>query len=115
MIRAVKRFHGINFIEEESRALHWVEEGELGDLIRPWKRIPVVLQSPALPSIIDDNGDQARLSSTRSCWEQESALRMEDQLVLESILDTLRYVFRLSICCPLNPRLQLVLELARAS
>lgn len=77
-------------------ALHWVEEGELGDIIRPWKRIPVVLQSPALPSIIDDNGDQARLSSIRSCWEQESILRMEDQLVLESTLDTLRYVFRLS-------------------
>ena len=84
-------------VEVLKSAIHWVEKGEFGDLVRPWKRIPAVLRSEAPSPVMDKQAaDRVRLESVSSCWREESVLSVEDQLTLENTLDTLRYVFTLS-------------------
>jgi hypothetical protein len=85
-------------VEVLKSAIHWLEKGELGDLIRPWKRIYNRLQPQALSSAMDSQGaDQGKFESIPLCWNQEdSDLCIEDRVTLDETLNTLRYVFTLS-------------------
>ena len=85
-------------VEVLKSAVHWVEKGELGDLIRPWKRIRLTSQPQVLSSAVDkQEADLRKLESIPWCWNrEESALCIYDKLTLDETLDTLRYVFTLS-------------------
>jgi hypothetical protein len=76
-------------------AIHWVEGGELGDLIRPWKATFRTLN--LLPGIDNSDVDQEKLKSIESCWNQgEFTPCVADKHILDETLRNLRYVFALS-------------------
>jgi hypothetical protein len=84
-------------VEVLKSVLYWVENGDLGDLVRPWKLIFSTMDSQVIRSGINIQGaDQEKLDSVASCWgQEESDLCTMDKLALDETLDTLRYVFTL--------------------
>lgn len=85
-------------VEVLKHVVQWVDNGELGDLVRPWTRLQarVRKRAPPLPNG-DEDSDERKLDEVAECWERGDAdVCAEDRRVFDEALDALRYVFTLT-------------------